>query len=87
MVGPSGTSPAARLLVQSIKSILMTAIAAGGSTLKDFQDVEGNAGYFAHQFQTYGREGKQCLRDGCSGTIARMVQSSRSTFYCPACQR
>lgn len=87
VAGPSGTSRSSRLLVQSIKSVLVTAIAAGGSTLKDFQDVEGNAGYFAHQFQVYGREGERCLRDGCSGTIARMVQSSRSTFHCPVCQR
>ena len=76
-----------RLLVKSIKSILATAIDAGGSTLKDFQDVEGNAGYFAQQFQVYDREGEDCKRAGCSSTIERMVQGGRSTFYCPTCQR
>ena len=86
VAGPDGASPPARLLVQSIKSVLATAIEAGGSTLKDFQDVEGNAGYFAHQFQVYGREGERCVRQGCGSTIVRLVQSSRSTFHCPACQ-
>jgi len=74
-------------LVAAVKSVLRTAIAAGGSTLKDFQDVEGKAGYFAHQFQVYGREGQDCLRDDCRDVIQRIVQAGRSTFYCPTCQR
>ena len=74
-------------LVTAVKSVLETAIEAGGSTLKDFQDVEGKAGYFAHQFQVYGREGKPCVRPKCSSVISRIVQGGRSTFYCPSCQR
>jgi formamidopyrimidine-DNA glycosylase len=77
----------AQRLVQAVKSVLTTAIEVGGSTLKDFQDVDGNAGYFAHQFQVYGREGKKCVRPGCSSVIQRIVQGGRSTFFCPSCQR
>ena len=87
VAGPSGVSPQARRLVESITSVLATAIAAGGSTLKDFQDVEGNAGYFTQQFQVYDRQGQSCKLAGCSSTIERMVQGGRSTFYCPTCQK
>ena len=77
----------AKRLVKSIKTVLTKAIEAGGSTLKDFQNVDGKAGYFAHQFNVYGREGESCLRELCSGEIKRFVQGGRSTFYCPKCQR
>lgn len=87
VVGSRGSSPAARRLVASIKSVLTDAIAAGGSTLKDFHDVDGNAGYFAQQFQVYDREGEDCKKPGCSSTIVRLTQGGRSTFYCPTCQR
>ena len=87
VAGKTARSAPAKRLVAAVKSVLEVAIEAGGSTLKDFQDVDGNAGYFAHQFQVYGREGKPCVRETCSGTIERIVQAGRSTFYCPTCQR
>jgi len=68
----------------AIRETLQQAIAAGGSSISDFVQVDGKPGYFAHCFSVYGREGESCLR--CDGTIRRMVQSGRSTFYCPSCQ-
>ena len=87
LVGKRGPTKRAKRLVTAIKSVLETAIIAGGSTLKDFQDVDGNAGYFAHQFQVYGREGESCLKDQCTDTIQRITQAGRSTYFCPTCQR
>ncbi len=72
------------LLVPAIKDVLTAAIAAGGSTLRDFLSPEGDLGYFAKDWRVYGREGETCE---CGGTIARIVQSGRSTFFCPKCQR
>ncbi|MBL8649007.1 MAG: bifunctional DNA-formamidopyrimidine glycosylase/DNA-(apurinic or apyrimidinic site) lyase [Sphingopyxis sp.] len=72
------------LLVPAIKAVLTAAIAAGGSTLRDFLSPEGDLGYFAKDWRVYGREGEACE---CGGPIARIVQSGRSTFYCPKCQR
>jgi len=74
-------------LVAEVKIVLNKAIAAGGSTLNDFTDVDGNLGYFSHQFNIYGREDEPCLKDGCGGTVERIVQSNRSTFHCPRCQK
>lgn len=74
-------------LVPEIKAVLDDAIIAGGSTLRDYQAPQGDLGYFQHSFAVYGREGLECHREGCAGTIRRIVQSGRSTFYCPACQR
>jgi formamidopyrimidine-DNA glycosylase len=71
-------------LVPAIKDVLIASIAAGGSTLRDFLSPEGDLGYFAKDWRVYGREGEQCE---CGGTITRVVQSGRSTFYCPKCQR
>lgn len=85
--GKRGATVRSKRLVGAVKSVLDTAIEAGGSTLKDFQDVEGNAGYFAHQFKVYGREGEACFSQDCNGVIKRIVQGGRSTFFCPACQR
>ena len=62
------------------------AIAAGGSTLRDFAQTDGALGYFQHRFRTYDREGEPCFNDPCKGVIARKVQAGRSTFYCPQCQ-
>lgn len=70
-----------------IRAVLADAIAAGGSSLRDHRQTSGELGYFQHSFQVYGREGLPCLRPGCTGTIRRIVQSGRSTWYCPACQR
>jgi len=74
-------------LVAQVKDVLKAAIAVGGSTLNDFAAVDGTLGYFGHQFQAYGREDGPCLKEGCNGTIERIVQSNRSTFLCPRCQK
>lgn len=73
-------------LVPIIKDILQEAIEAGGSTLKDYRKADGDLGYFQHRFVAYGRDGEACTRKDCDGTIQRIVQSARSTFYCPTCQ-
>lgn len=74
-------------LVPVIREVLRDAIEAGGSSLRDFKQADGELGYFQHSFDVYGREGKPCRREGCGGTIARVVQSGRSSFYCGQCQR
>ncbi|KAE9632258.1 bifunctional DNA-formamidopyrimidine glycosylase/DNA-(apurinic or apyrimidinic site) lyase [Parasedimentitalea maritima] len=74
-------------LVPVIRDVLTDAIKAGGSSLKDFRQADGNLGYFQHSFDVYGREGDPCKRDGCSGIIDRITQSGRSTFFCGKCQR
>lgn len=77
----------AATLVPIIRDVLTEAIAAGGSTLKDYAQVDGELGYFQHSFKVYGQEGEACGHDSCSGTVERIVQSGRSTFFCPKCQR
>jgi formamidopyrimidine-DNA glycosylase len=72
-------------LVTAIKKVLKDAIAAGGSTLRDHAQATGDPGSFQHHFLVYGREGKPC-KLGCPGTVKRIVQSGRSTFYCSKCQ-
>ena len=76
-----------RTLVPIIREVLSEAIVAGGSSLKDFRQADGELGYFQHSFDVYDREGQPCRAPDCGGTIARIVQSGRSTFYCPNCQR
>jgi len=76
-----------RALVVSIREVLRDAIEAGGSSLRDFRHSDGEIGYFQHAFRVYGRAGKPCPRPGCDGRVVRIVQSGRSTFYCPQCQR
>ena len=71
-------------LVTAIKTVLLQAIDAGGSTLRDYTRPDGELGYFAKQWRVYGREGRQCP---CGGTVARFAQSGRSTFWCSSCQR
>jgi len=73
-------------LAGAIRTVIADAIAAGGSSLKDYVHADGSLGYFQHSFDVYGREGEPCHREGCGGTIRRIVQSGRSTFYCPTCQ-
>jgi formamidopyrimidine-DNA glycosylase len=73
-------------LARAIRQVLTDAIAAGGSTLRDYARLDGSLGAFQHRFSVYGREGKPCPRRGCGGRIRRIVQSGRSTFYCPRCQ-
>lgn len=74
-------------LTKAIRQVLQDAIKAGGSTLKDYAKADGSLGYFQHSFQVYGREGEACLAKGCKGTIERIVQSGRSSFFCPNCQK
>lgn len=75
------------ILCREIRSVLLEAIEAGGSTLKDHAQVDGELGYFQHQFKTYGREGEPCVTTGCNSKIKRIVQGGRSTFYCSKCQK
>jgi formamidopyrimidine-DNA glycosylase len=72
-------------LVTAIRKVLKDAIAAGGSTLRDHAQATGDPGNFQHRFLVYGREGLPC-KNKCPGTVKRIVQSGRSTFYCPKCQ-
>lgn len=72
-------------LAESVRSTLERALAAGGTTLRDFASSDGRPGYFQHEFAVYGRGGKPCMR--CGGTIRALRQGQRSTFYCPRCQR
>ena len=73
-------------LVPVIRQVLAEAIAAGGSSLRDFRRSDGELGYFQHRFQVYDRKGAPCLTTGCAGEIGRIVQSGRSSFFCPLCQ-
>ena len=77
----------AERLVEGIKAVLNDAIKAGGSSLRDHKLTDGELGMFQHHFRVYDREGEKCPTPGCSGTIKRMVQNGRSTFYCPVCQK
>jgi formamidopyrimidine-DNA glycosylase len=77
----------AQALVQGIRDVLNDAIRAGGSSLRDHKRTDGELGSFQHQFAVYDREGQRCARPRCGGTIKRIVQSGRSTFFCPVCQR
>ncbi|MDJ0613204.1 MAG: bifunctional DNA-formamidopyrimidine glycosylase/DNA-(apurinic or apyrimidinic site) lyase [Rhizobiaceae bacterium] len=70
-----------------IRDVIAEAIEAGGSSLRDHRQTNGDLGYFQHRFSAYDREGEACSKKGCSGIINRIVQSGRSTFYCPKCQR
>ena len=74
-------------LVPAIRDVLQRAIAAGGSTLRDFAGSDGQLGYFQHDFLVYDRTGSPCSADGCHAKIRRIVQSGRSSFYCPSCQK
>ncbi len=87
LAGEVTTAQASRL-VSEIKATLLEAIAAGGSSLRDYVQPDGELGYFQHAWRVYGREGERC--DQCPGPpcpgVARVVQSGRSTFYCPRLQ-
>lgn len=73
-------------LTRAIRDVIAEAIEAGGSSLRDHIRTDGSLGYFQHRFRVYDREGQPCVTPGCGGTVARIVQSGRSTFHCPACQ-
>jgi formamidopyrimidine-DNA glycosylase len=87
----SGTSAKARqrseALALAIRTVLQEAVAAGGSSLKDFAAADGSLGYFQHAFRVYDQEGAVCPVQGCGGVVERQVQAGRSTFYCARCQR
>lgn len=85
----AGKISAARVasLVPLIRQVLSEAIAAGGSSLRDYRQSDGELGYFQHVFQVYDREGETCVTPECGKTIRRIVQSGRSSFFCPQCQR
>lgn len=88
LVTPKGGPRAElELLTQSIREVIADAIAAGGSSLKDYRQADGSLGYFQHSFSVYGREGERCRTPGCGCTVGRIVQAGRSTFYCAACQK
>jgi formamidopyrimidine-DNA glycosylase len=77
----------AHRLAEVIPQVLNEAIEAGGSSLRDHRQTDGTLGYFQHRFRVYAREGEPCPTRECSGTIRRIVQSGRSTFFCRVCQR
>jgi formamidopyrimidine-DNA glycosylase len=88
IVGKDGApNDRAERLVDVIKAVLNEAIKDGGSTLRDHKLTDGELGMFQHHFRVYDREGEKCRTPGCGGTVKRIVQSGRSTFYCPACQK
>lgn len=75
------------VLADSIRDVIQEAIEAGGSSLRDHRQTDGEMGYFQHNFAVYDQEGSDCKKDTCNGVIERIVQSGRSTFYCPKCQK
>ena len=85
---PTGALTEAEIarLVPLIRDVLTEAIAAGGSSLRDYRQTDGELGYFQHRFRVYDREGEPCPTPGCSGTIIRITQSARSSYFCPVCQ-
>ncbi|NNM71158.1 bifunctional DNA-formamidopyrimidine glycosylase/DNA-(apurinic or apyrimidinic site) lyase [Enterovirga aerilata] len=88
LVTASGRPKAkAHALSEAIKAVLEEAVAHGGSTLRDHAQVDGTAGAMQERFRVYDREGEPCMTPGCRGVIGRIVQSGRSTFHCPLCQR
>jgi formamidopyrimidine-DNA glycosylase len=78
---------AAAAMAEAIRNVLEEAVEAGGSTLRDHRQTNGDFGYFQHVFKVYDREGLPCVRERCRGVVARTVHSGRSTFYCAICQR
>jgi formamidopyrimidine-DNA glycosylase len=85
---PTGRPRAkAHLLADAIRAVLTEAVEAGGSTLRDYAQTDGSLGYFQHAFRVYDREDAACVTPGCGGTVRRLVQGGRSTFFCPSCQK
>ena len=81
------SGPKVEALTGAIRDVLREAIEAGGSSLKDYRQADGELGYFQHAFAVYDQENETCRHSDCSGTVVRIVQSGRSSFYCPKCQR
>tara|TARA_B100000085_G_scaffold260426_1_gene263941 strand:- start:4643 stop:5476 length:834 start_codon:yes stop_codon:yes gene_type:complete len=86
-IGKNTSLADCKKLVGSIKKVLVKAIKYGGTTLKDFRQVGGEVGYFQNKLQVYGKEGQECCRRKCKGTVEKVVISGRSTFYCANCQK
>jgi formamidopyrimidine-DNA glycosylase len=86
---PAGRIGPARLerLARAVRAVLVEAIEAGGSSLRDYRQADGELGYFQHAFRVYERAGTACATPGCPALVRRIVQSGRSTHYCPRCQR
>ncbi len=74
-------------LVPAVIDVLGEAIEAGGSSLRDHRQVSGELGYFQHRFRVYDRKGTPCPMPGCDGSVSRIVQANRSTYFCRRCQR
>ncbi|HEY8566743.1 MAG TPA: bifunctional DNA-formamidopyrimidine glycosylase/DNA-(apurinic or apyrimidinic site) lyase [Beijerinckiaceae bacterium] len=86
-IAPDGApTDKAHLLAQVIRDVLLEAVEAGGSSLRDYAQTDGSLGYFQHRFRVYDRAGEPCVTPGCTGEVARVVQAGRSTFYCAVCQ-
>ena len=77
----------AHALAESIRAVLNDAIRAGGSSLRDHRRTDGELGDFQHNFRVYDRAGEKCPTPRCKGTIKRIVQGTRCTFFCPVCQK
>ena len=82
-----GPTLRAHRLAGAIREVIGEAIEAGGSSLRDHAGADGKLGYFQNSHAVYGREHEPCPREGCRGTVRRIVQAGRSTFHCPECQR
>lgn len=80
-------SKALELLTDDIRIVIGEAIEAGGSSLRDHIQADGSLGYFQHHFRVYDREDEPCLTPNCNGTVSRITQAGRSTFFCPICQK
>jgi formamidopyrimidine-DNA glycosylase len=87
VTGAGKPTAALARLPGAIKAVLAEALEAGGSSLRDHRQADGSLGYFQHSFRVYDREGAACATPGCAGTVSRAMQSGRSTFYCPRCQK
>lgn len=81
------SKPRIENLTNAIRAVISDAIAAGGSSLKDYRQADGELGYFQHSFAVYDREAAPCQTPECTGAIKRITQSGRSSFYCSKCQR
>lgn len=77
----------AHKLATVIREVLLEAVAAGGSSLRDHRQTDGSLGYFQHSFRVYDREDHPCPKIRCAGIVKRVVQNGRSTFFCSTCQR
>jgi formamidopyrimidine-DNA glycosylase len=77
----------ARTLLDAVKAVLRDAIEVGGSSLRNHRRTDGALGEFQHNFRVYDRAGMPCPTSGCDGTVRRIVQTGRSTFFCPVCQQ